>query len=271
MFTYIDDSIYSLLCDKKKLFHVHRDGQIVSCEKTDGTPFLSIMGPVPLPVKVSGEERVFSWYVFARRSELNQIHEVAERVKKNGLKDLWPLVSSFMAVNSMLVYGDFAEAESPLVRVHSSCLTSDVLGSRRCECGPQLHKALEMIVEEGCGALIYMASHEGRGIGLWAKAVTYLLQDMGQDTYQANESLGLPADSRDFTEAGLIIKALRPEGDSIRLLSNNMLKKEHLEKEGVKVAEMQSLVCGITQYNKRYLKSKREHGHLIPDGVLEEK
>lgn len=270
MFTYIDDTIYSLLCREEKIFHVDRNGTIVSSDKQSGTPFLSLMGPVPMPVEVSGEERVFSWYVFTRRSELNQIYDVAERVKANGLKDLWPLVSSYMAVNSVLLYGDFDTAAVPLVRVHSSCLTSDVLGSRRCECGPQLHTAMEKIVEQGCGALIYMASHEGRGIGLWAKAVTYLLQDMGQDTYQANESLGLPADSRDFTEAGLVIKALRPEKKTIRLLSNNPMKKEHLEKEGIQVVKMEPLVCGITEYNKRYLKSKMEHGHLIRDQLLDE-
>lgn len=269
MFTYIDDSIYSMLCDEKKIFHVDRAGRTLSCEKAFGSPFLSVMGPVPMPILVSGKEEVFSWYVFARRSELKQIYDVADKVKQKGLKDLWPLISSYMAVNSVLLYGDFQSASQPLVRLHSSCLTSDVLGSRRCECGPQLHTAMENIVEEGAGALIYMASHEGRGIGLWAKAVTYILQDMGQDTYQANESLGLPTDSRDFTEAGLVIRAMRPEGDGIRLLSNNLLKKEHLEREGVDVVEMVPLVCGVTDYNRRYLRSKKEHGHLIPEVDIE--
>ena len=268
MFAYIDDNILKLLCEQKKLIHLDAQGNPLLCENDQGAPYLSMVGPVPLPMMVAGKEEIFSWYAFTRRSELRQIYEVADRVKEKGLKDLWPLIGSYMAVNSLLLYGPFSSASHPLVRIHSSCLTSDVLGSRRCECGPQLHRAREMIVEEGCGAILYMASHEGRGIGLWAKAVTYLLQDMGQDTYQANESLGLPADSRDFSEAGVVLRALRPDGDGIRLLSNNTLKKQHLEKVGVSVVRMEPLVCGITDHNRLYLLSKREHGHLIPAVAL---
>ena len=88
------------------------------------------------------------------------------------------------------------------MRVHSSCLTGDVFGSERCECGPQLHSAIQRIhADKDGGLLVYMAGHEGRGIGLWAKAATYLLQDAGEDTYQANRSLGLPDDSRDFSDS----------------------------------------------------------------------
>lgn len=268
MFTYIDDNIMKLLCEKKRLIHLDKKGRKLSCGNPRGKPYLSMVGPVPLPVMVAGSEEVFSWYAFTRRSELSHIYEVADAVKERGLKDLWPLVSSFMSVSSLLVYGPFSDASQPLVRLHSCCLTSDVLGSRRCECGPQLYTSMERIVEEGKGALVYLASHEGRGIGLWAKAVTYVLQDMGQDTYQANESLGLPADSRNFFDAGVVLKAMRPEGDGIRLLSNNLLKKQHLEESGVKVVEMEPLVCGVTHHNRRYLTSKKEHGHQIPEEAL---
>lgn len=269
MFAYIDERIVGLLKDESKLVHLDAHGKKVTCDDQSAKPYLSMVGPVPLPTNLATEETTFSWYAFVRRSELSQIHDVADRVKKQGLKDLWPLVSSYMAVNSLLIYGPFESASKPLVRVHSSCLTSDVLGSLRCECGPQLHAAAQRIVEEGVGALVYMSGHEGRGIGLWAKAITYLLQDLGEDTYEANISLGLPADSRDFKDAGVVLKALRPRGDGIRLLSNNPLKREDLMRAGINVVSMEPLVCGVNQHNRRYLKAKMSHGHVIPPALIE--
>ncbi len=267
MFAYIDESVGDVLCREHKLRHFDKDGRPLGCPP-DGQPYLSMIGPVPLPVLVGGEEIVFHWYPFVRRSELAHIEQVAEQVRAGGLKDIWPLVSSYMVVNSVLLYGPFATASRPLVRVHSTCVTSDIFGSRRCECGPQLHQAMERIVSEGVGAVVYMAGHEGRGIGLWAKAVTYLLQDMGQDTYQANESLGLPADSRNFEDAGVVLRALRPEGDGIVLLTNNPLKEHDLEAAGVEIAAVEPLVCGLTQHNRRYLAAKAAHGHQIPMDFL---
>ncbi len=267
MFAYIDETIGELLCREHKMMHFDRSGRQLGCPP-DGQPYLSMIGPVPLPVLVEGEEVVFQWYAFVRRSELAHIEQTAAQVRQGGLKDLWPLVSSYMVVNSVLLYGSFAEASKPLVRVHSTCVTSDIFGSRRCECGPQLHEAMARVVQEGVGAIVYMAGHEGRGIGLWAKAVTYLLQDMGQDTYQANESLGLPADSRSFEDAGVVLRALRPEGDGIRLLTNNPLKERDLEKAGVEIASVEPLVCGLTEHNKRYMAAKAAHGHHIPVDFL---
>ncbi|MCD6500238.1 MAG: GTP cyclohydrolase II [Deltaproteobacteria bacterium] len=268
MFAYIDERISDLLCDERKIMHVDREGRALGCPAS-GQPFLSMIGPVPIPVWVRDHEVTFQWYPFVRRSDLANIEKAADEVRKDRLRDLFPLVSSYMAVNSLLSYGDFSTASHPLVRVHSSCLTSDVLGSRRCECGPQLHHAMELIVDEGCGAIVYMAGHEGRGIGLWAKAVTYLLQDMGQDTYQANEALGLPADSRSFEDAGVALKALRPQGNGIRLLTNNPMKQQQLESMGVTIASVEPLVCGLTDHNKRYLEAKRLHGHTIPEAFLQ--
>jgi GTP cyclohydrolase II len=173
-----------------------------------------------------------------------------------------------MHVNSILLYGDLASTEAPLVRVHSNCLTGDVFHSMRCDCGPQLDGALAAIIEHGAGALIYMAGHEGRGIGLWAKAITYLLQDAGQDTYQANEHLGLPADSRDFTDAGRVLQYFLGKSNKIRLLGNNPMKRKDLEKVDLEIVEQVPLVTGVTPFNVRYLGSKREHGHAIPEDVL---
>jgi GTP cyclohydrolase II len=124
------------------------------------------------------------------------------------------------------------------------------------------------VVAEGVGAVVYMSSHEGRGIGLWAKAVTYLLQDMGQDTYQANTALGLPEDSRDFTDAAVVLRALRPAHRRIRLLTNNPLKIADLERCGLEVAEVSPLVVGFAPTNLGYMKAKRDKGHLIPEDAF---
>ncbi len=267
MFSYIDPSIVELLLRKNVLRHVDRQG--ANMANGDELPYLSILGPVPLPITLEdGREAAFQWHAFVRHAEYGLIKEVAERVRHDETRDIVPLLSTYMQVSSILTYGDFATAEAPVVRVHSCCMTSDVFGSRRCECGPQLHAAFSRAVDEGAGAVIYMSSHEGRGIGLWAKAVTYLLQDLGQDTYQANTSLGLPEDSRDFADAAVVLHALRGENRAIRLLTNNPLKISDLKKGGIEIREVLPLVVGFTEHNLRYMKSKKSKGHDIPDDAL---
>lgn len=189
--------------------------------------------------------------------------EAASEVPHGGEEKFRELLQTNMSVNSILTTPGFLDAPAPLVRIHSCCMTGDVFGSMRCECGPQLEVSFQMILEQGPGAVVYISNHEGRGIGLWAKAITYLLQDDGQDTYQANISLGLPEDSRDFTDAAVALRYLL-EGRPLRLLSNNPLKREHLERAGQPVEEMISLVTGVSDYNRRYLRSKREKGHNLP-------
>jgi GTP cyclohydrolase II len=134
------------------------------------------------------------------------------------------------------------------------------------DCGPQLDAAFRLMKREGGGAVVYMSGHEGRGIGLWAKAITYLLQDAGQDTYEANVSLGLPEDSRDFSDAATALRYLLND-TPIRLLSNNPQKREHLEKNGQAISKAVSLVSGVNDYNIRYLRSKRRKGHKLPDDL----
>ena len=107
MFSYIDENVRRILGESGRLVHLDRDGETVTSDDQKEKIFLSMLGPVPLPVDVGGSERVFQWYAFVRRSELGQIEEVAAKVRSDNLKDLWPLVSSYMAVNSLLVYGDF--------------------------------------------------------------------------------------------------------------------------------------------------------------------
>ncbi len=262
MFSYVDPSVKRELLAAGKLVSIDEHGRVL-----DGggeSPFLSIVGPVPLPVRIASGSPTFQWYASVRRSDLDRIENVVRTLRESGPRQVFALLADHLAVNSVLLYGDFAAAEAPLVRVHSNCLTGDVFGSMRCDCGPQLQTALDQIVAEGAGALVYMAGHEGRGIGLWAKAITYLLQDAGHDTYEANQRLGLPVDSRDFRDAGRLILHFRKGRKTIRLLGNNPLKRKDLEEVGVEVVDQLPLVVGITRFNTRYLDSKREHGHMIP-------
>ncbi len=262
MFSYVDKKIREQLKHDRRLVTIDRNGAPI--RETGNAPFISILGPVPLPRLVGDQEVVFHWYPFVRRVELGKVLAAAE-ASSNGHPDtLRELLQSTMSVNSVLAAPGFLDREAPLVRLHSCCMTGDVFGSRRCECGPQLDEAFRRVVEDGGGAVVYMSGHEGRGIGLWAKAITYLLQDDGQDTYQANVSLGLPEDSRDFTDAGVVLRYLL-KGRPIRLLSNNPLKREHLEQAGQPVSEMVSLVAGVCEHNLRYLKAKKSKGHRIPD------
>ena len=153
-------------------------------------------------------------------------------------------------------------AEDPLVRLHSECLTGDVLGSLRCDCGPQLHSALERIAEEG-GVLVYLRGHEGRGIGLLHKLRAYQLQEEGRDTVDANLDLGLPADARDYGTGAAILADLGV--DSLRLLTNNPDKSNALARYGITVAGREPLPVEAGEHNLRYLLTKRDRmGHDLP-------
>ena len=170
-----------------------------------------------------------------------------------------------------LVYGDpaaLAEGGPVLTRVHSECLTGDVFGSSRCDCGPQLDEAMERIVAEGRGVVIYLRGHEGRGIGLLAKLQAYQLQDGGRDTVDANLDLGLPADARHYGAATQILKDLGVT--TVRLLTNNPAKTHGLESYGITVTETVPLTPHPNDHNIAYLRTKRDRmGHDLPDlGVL---
>jgi GTP cyclohydrolase II len=144
---------------------------------------------------------------------------------------------------------------APLVRPHSECLTGDVFGSERCDCGPQLREAAERITDAG-GFLLYLRQ-EGRGIGLYAKLDAYALQDAGLDTYAANRALGHGDDERDYTAAAQMLRAIG--ADRIRLLSNNPDKAAQLELLGVEVAERLPTGVHLSAANARYLTAKRDH------------
>lgn len=264
MFSYVDSKVRQQLHDKHQLVDLNKNGEEISDH--EGQTYISVLGPVTIPRVIAGQQVSLEWYPFVRRVELAHVQAAAAAVKDGGDEALRDLLYTNMSVNSIFALPGFRNEANPLVRVHSCCLTGDIFGSQRCDCGPQLTAAFEQMLEEGNGAVVYMSGHEGRGIGLWAKAITYLLQDDGQDTFEANVSLGLPEDSRDFNDAAVILRYLLSQRP-IRLLSNNPQKRAHLEQGGQIVSDVVPLVSGVCEHNIRYLRSKREKGHLLPDEI----
>ena len=161
-----------------------------------------------------------------------------------------------------LVKGDVSGVEDVLVRVHSGCLTGDVFHSLRCDCGPQLAAAMQMIEDAGRGVIVYIQSHEGRGIGICNKVKAYRLQDEGLDTVEANEQLGFPADVRNY---GIGAQVLADLGvTTMRIMTNNPKKLIALEGYGLRVTGRVPILCEATQHNARYLQAKREKlGHML--------
>ena len=160
------------------------------------------------------------------------------------------------------VMGDVAGQDDVLVRVHSECLTGDVFGSLRCDCGPQLQAALEKIAEEGSGVLVYLRGHEGRGIGLGHKIRAYQLQEAGADTVDANLELGLPVDSREYGIGAQILVDLGIT--TMRVMTNNPMKYGGLEGFGLDITERVPLSISPNEHNIEYLRTKQQRmGHLL--------
>ena len=160
-----------------------------------------------------------------------------------------------------LIKGEWQEEEPVMVRVHSSCATGDILGSMRCDCGEQLHKAMQMIDKEGKGVLVYM-QQEGRGIGLMNKIAAYKLQEEGYDTVEANVHLGFKPDERDYGCGAQILRKLGVK--KMRLLTNNPVKRVGLEAYGLEIVENIAIEIQPNPFNKRYLETKRDRmGHQL--------
>lgn len=270
MFTYIDPTVRERLIAQGNLIRIDSNGELTdpNAAPDPGAGAISILGPIPLPLERHGRHFEVEWYASVRHTALSKAQELADDLRERDGQQSFAILADSMAVNSVLVLGDSDSWENPLVRVHSSCLTGDVFGSERCECGPQFISALERISDDPEGGMIvYMSGHEGRGIGLWAKAATYLLQDAGENTYQANQTMGLPEDSRDFSDAASLLKYFvrdRP----FRLLTNNPKKVDDLSAMGIENITRVKHVCGVGDANKRYLAAKREWGHALDPADL---
>ena len=171
-------------------------------------------------------------------------------------------------VHVALAMGDIASGDPVLVRVHDQCVTGDVFGSRRCDCGEQLEEALRRVAAEGRGVVLYM-DQEGRGIGLHNKIRAYRLQDRGLDTVEANEALGLPADNREY---GIGMQILVDLGvQRMRLMTNNPIKRSGLDGFGLEIVERVPIEAPPNRHNLGYLRTKREKmGHLLESGELEQ-
>ncbi len=163
--------------------------------------------------------------------------------------------------HAVLYVGDLSEG-SPLVRVHSECLTGDAFHSLRCDCGPQLHASMKAIQERGHGAIAYMRQ-EGRGIGLYSKMQAYALQDTGMDTLDANLALGLPADARRYDFAAEMLYSMGIQ--SIELVTNNPDKRDQLTQYGIKISNRVPIIVGQCAENRNYMETKGARmGHILP-------
>ncbi|MGE7091949.1 GTP cyclohydrolase II [Lysinibacillus sp. NPDC048646] len=221
--------------------------------KQSETANICLVGPVKLPIKQGEFSATFQWY--------NWLKVEANLSKEEIIDGLSTANLAFMQQSSVLVYGDFAHADDALIRMHSICHTGDIFGSQRCDCGYQLHESMKMIVEHGCGAIFYLADHEGRGIGLFSKSLAYLLQEEGLDTVEANHALGFADDTRSYEEAISVLAALRSK--PVTLITNNPKKLAALQSHGVAAEGHVPLWGGLTETNSFYLNTKvAKSGHM---------
>ncbi|MEI3597991.1 MULTISPECIES: GTP cyclohydrolase II [unclassified Oceanobacillus] len=242
----VESKAFALLKDKIQLI-----------KKQDQAIYL--VGPIQLPVNLYGETVVFQWYSWLNHDEVTEDYEkVIDHFASANLAEYQQ--------SSVLVYGDFKEADDALIRLHSICHTGDIFGSKRCDCGFQLKESMKRIKEHGAGALFYLANHEGRGIGLFSKAMAYVLQENGFDTVEANESLGFDNDLRNYDDAITVLKNLRTK--PVTLITNNPEKLEALRNSGMHVAGRTALWGDVSEYNQKYLETKIEKsGHMKAEGT----
>lgn len=214
---------------------------------------LCLVGPVNLPVQLADQTITFQWYSWLELDGISSEEEVLDSLGQVNLASLQQ--------SSVLVYGDFKQADDAFIRMHSICHTGDIFGSKRCDCGFQLRQSMKMVADHGCGAIFYLADHEGRGIGLFSKSLAYLLQQEGFDTVEANNALGFEDDMRSYEEAIRVLKQLREK--PVTLITNNPKKLEALRNHGLTAEDHISLWGDLSDYNKHYLATKvRKSGHI---------
>lgn len=240
----------NLTIDKKDV--LFEKMQIVNLDKEHN---ICIVGPVKLPIKQGDFHATFQWYSWLKiDATIKTKDEVLENIVHANLASTQQ--------SSVLVYGDFEQEEDALIRMHSICHTGDIFGSQRCDCGYQLHESMKMVVEHGCGAIFYLANHEGRGIGLFSKSLAYLLQEDGLDTVEANHAIGFEDDTRSYEEAIRVLETLRSK--PVTLITNNPKKLEALKQHGLLAHNHIPLWGGLTETNRFYLQTKVEKsGHIL--------
>ncbi|SOC36017.1 GTP cyclohydrolase II [Ureibacillus acetophenoni] len=216
---------------------------------------ICIVGPVKLPVKQGDFETTFQWYTWLTVDGQKTKEDILDLIVNENLAS--------KQQSSVLVYGDFTNGDDAIIRMHSICHTGDIFGSQRCDCGYQLHESMKMVKEHGCGAVFYLANHEGRGIGLFSKSLAYLLQEEGYDTVEANEALGFEDDTRSYEEAIQVLEALREK--PVTLITNNPNKLAALKNHGLLAEKHISIWGGLTETNRLYLSTKIEKSGHITD------
>jgi len=220
-----------------------------------------LVGPITLPVNLEGETVNFKWYSWLNVTDQELVNDGSGDMTAALISRLSSLNLAEAQQSSVLVYGDFEESEEALIRMHSICHTGDIFGSKRCDCGFQLHQSMKMIVENGSGALFYLANHEGRGIGLFSKAMAYILQEEGYDTVEANLELGFSDDVRSYSDAISVLQHLRQK--PVTLITNNPKKLEALKAAGMNAVKRAPLWGDVSIFNEKYLKTKvTRSGHL---------
>ncbi|MEF3303556.1 GTP cyclohydrolase II [Paenibacillus sp. GYB003] len=236
-----DPAVYDLLEHKVRSIRTDRGA-------------IYLVGPIKLPVNLDGETIPFSWYCWLNCDEAtDRFERIVEKLSSANLAEYQQ--------SSVLVYGDFEHAEHAWIRLHSICHTGDIFGSKRCDCGFQLRQSMKTIAQRGAGALFYLANQEGRGIGLFSKALAYLLQENGYDTVDANLKLGFADDARNYADAIRVLKALRTK--PVTVITNNPRKLDALKKAGMDIAGRVPLWGDVSEYNKHYLQTKIERsGHM---------
>ncbi|AFC28660.1 GTP cyclohydrolase-2 [Paenibacillus mucilaginosus 3016] len=230
----------------------HLQDKIQLIERPEGAIYL--VGPIRLPVSLYDETVVFQWYCWLNCKEVeSDMERIVDKLSSINLAEFQQ--------SSVLVHGDFKNADEALIRLHSICHTGDIFGSKRCDCGFQLKRSMKMIADHGTGALFYLANHEGRGIGLFSKALAYLLQENGYDTVDANLKLGFVDDARNYGDAVAVLNRLRSK--PVTLITNNPKKVDALKSSGLDVAGRVELWGDLSPFNENYLKTKVERsGHM---------
>ena len=249
--------------DLCKLAGLYPAGALMEIMNDDGT-----MARLPDLIKFAGEHEMHIISIKdliayrLKKETLIEVGNEADMPTKWGHFKLIPFRQTATGLEHIaLIKGEWKENEPILVRVHSSCATGDILGSKRCDCGEQLHKAMQMIEEEGKGVIIYM-QQEGRGIGLMNKIAAYKLQEEGMDTVDANIHLGFKPDERDYGCGAQMLRRLGVH--KMRLMTNNPTKRVGLEAYGLEIVENVPIEVTPNEYDYRYLKTKKERmGHTL--------